>query len=1125
MPSEQVSIRLTSQGGDQILRTLDQIGAAAQAQFRRAAEEARRFSNEAANLVNNPASKTTMQMRADAFAGVNDNRAAAASRAADIAAYGKTLDDLRAKYSPLYAAQRQYLSALAEIRSAEKSGALSRAESAAAIDRTKASFAAQVNTLRGVKAPLEEHSRSVGLARHEWINLSRQMQDVGVSLAGGQAPLTVLVQQGSQIADIFSSSPGGAGAAMKDFAGTIARYVLNPVSLLVAGSASAAYALYQWKAASDALSVSLNGLGRASGFTVAQANRVAIGAADRAGLSIASAQGLAGQYLGAGVSGAGVGGAIGLTRDFSRRLGLSLEDASKELASALADPARGADELAKKYGVVSFAEREHIKELAAVGDKAGATRLLLSELAKSLDRMRDPTTAWQKLLDGMSKRLSDFFTLGAKEFSESGALLNRRITGGPRSFSDVFGDIRRSAENAKKAQADIDAERTRDLNRLREDSAFATRSILARTYAEREAVAVERARVTTLRETHDAVKAGIAAESERAKLLAESARKVEDLGRTSSDSLALARASNPLERRKLEIEFARRDFLRENVPNAATPMAREFGTAATAARNVADALNGLAAAAGGRADGKIGRLIPLSEWRQAHAPYDAIINAEGTAKYGDPYNTSLGYMRSPKPLVDMTMAESLAWGDQVRRAQGLNSSAKGAFQITNTTQRDAMRALGLGGSDMFSPENQRAMADWIYKTQGLGAWEGLKKLDGARRLEVSRGANDNLRAQANAAFDKQDAEADYTARIKPQEDFAKAIRLSRDALDARIATLGMDERAVDEATKRQELMNEAIRQTGNILPEQKRRIEENAKAWADYQAQLRKANEVENRYKENLDTVRGAFSGTLGGGLKALAHGQDVGAAIEQSLSSTLDRVIDLQVSRLGESLLGKMGSTNGGLLGGIFGDLLGGDRTTAQMDVNAAVVNVNGGGGVPGGSGGGGLLDMVGGLFKSDNFSGQAPGAVGPFQETNFLDDIGAFFNIGQNASGTDNWRGGLTWVGERGPELLNLPRGSQVMPNAASIDYARNMARFAGAVSAGGGQAPAAAGGGDVHVNLIGAPEGTKVEKSKRSDGSLNVNVLLKSFEKHIASRMAQGAFDAPMARYGSRALPRAR
>ena len=33
-----------------------------------------------------------------------------------------------------------------------------------------------------------------------------------------------------------------------------------------------------------------------------------------------------------------------------------------------------------------------------------------------------------------------------------------------------------------------------------------------------------------------------------------------------------------------------------------------------------------------------------------------------------------------------------------------------------------------------------------------------------------------------------------------------------------------------------------------------------------------------------------------------------------------------------------------------------------------------------------------------------------------------------GWNAPGTRNWRGGLTWVGENGPELVNLPRGSTV-------------------------------------------------------------------------------------------------
>ena len=50
-------------------------------------------------------------------------------------------------------------------------------------------------------------------------------------------------------------------------------------------------------------------------------------------------------------------------------------------------------------------------------------------------------------------------------------------------------------------------------------------------------------------------------------------------------------------------------------------------------------------------------------------------------------------------------------------------------------------------------------------------------------------------------------------------------------------------------------------------------------------------------------------------------------------------------------------------------------------------------------------------------------------------LNDYTGFYNspyysgyIG-NAGGTDNWRGGLTWVGEAGPELVRLPAGSQVM------------------------------------------------------------------------------------------------
>ena len=42
-------------------------------------------------------------------------------------------------------------------------------------------------------------------------------------------------------------------------------------------------------------------------------------------------------------------------------------------------------------------------------------------------------------------------------------------------------------------------------------------------------------------------------------------------------------------------------------------------------------------------------------------------------------------------------------------------------------------------------------------------------------------------------------------------------------------------------------------------------------------------------------------------------------------------------------------------------------------------------------------------------------------------------------NAAGTDFWQGGETWVGEEGPEIVNLPRGSQVIPNDKSMEMTK--------------------------------------------------------------------------------------
>lgn len=58
--------------------------------------------------------------------------------------------------------------------------------------------------------------------------------------------------------------------------------------------------------------------------------------------------------------------------------------------------------------------------------------------------------------------------------------------------------------------------------------------------------------------------------------------------------------------------------------------------------------------------------------------------------------------------------------------------------------------------------------------------------------------------------------------------------------------------------------------------------------------------------------------------------------------------------------------------------------------------------------------------------------------QEWDIGDDVGYYggYNpaLPGNAAGDTNWRGGLTWVGEQGPELVSLPQGSRIYSNPES-------------------------------------------------------------------------------------------
>lgn len=153
---------------------------------------------------------------------------------------------------------------------AQAAAQISTATNGAATSANNLAVAANKAAAGGAKALTTQ----TGLARHELVNLSRQLQDVGVSLASGQSPFTVLVQQGTQVADIFGSSKTGTvGGALKQIGSGIAS-VLTPMRVLgiaVAAAGAAAYVAYgSWKS----YTLQLDDAARAAGTTTASLSKL-----------------------------------------------------------------------------------------------------------------------------------------------------------------------------------------------------------------------------------------------------------------------------------------------------------------------------------------------------------------------------------------------------------------------------------------------------------------------------------------------------------------------------------------------------------------------------------------------------------------------------------------------------------------------------------------------------------------------------------------------------------------------------------------------------------------------------------------------------------------------------------
>jgi len=181
------------------------------------------------------AQETAMQKAVSAFAGL---RSVTEAGTASGLRHGMMLDEIRARYNPLFAASRQYEMVLRDVAEAERLGAISATEAAAARQRAAQAMLAPVsNSPAGM--------RGAGATSSYAANLSFQMNDVMMMTAMGQDPFMLMIQQGPQVAQIFGQMKASGVSMGAALAGAF-RMMMTPWGLAAMAVIGGGAALVQW---------------------------------------------------------------------------------------------------------------------------------------------------------------------------------------------------------------------------------------------------------------------------------------------------------------------------------------------------------------------------------------------------------------------------------------------------------------------------------------------------------------------------------------------------------------------------------------------------------------------------------------------------------------------------------------------------------------------------------------------------------------------------------------------------------------------------------------------------------------------------------------------------------------
>lgn len=206
-----------------------------------------------------------------------------------------------------------------------------------------------------------------------------QFTDIAVSLQGGQAPLTVFLQQGGQLKDMF----GGIGPAAKALGGYVLGLV-NPFTVAAAAAGALALAYYQGSEEQDAYRLSLVTTGNSAGTTTLALAEMAKRVSSTVGTTAEAATALAQLAATGKITSSSFEQIATAAISFEKATGKAVSETIAEFVRLSDDPVKAVAELNEKYNFLTASVYEQVRAAQEMGDKDAAAAIAQEAYAAAL---------------------------------------------------------------------------------------------------------------------------------------------------------------------------------------------------------------------------------------------------------------------------------------------------------------------------------------------------------------------------------------------------------------------------------------------------------------------------------------------------------------------------------------------------------------------------------------------------------------------------------------------------------------------------------------------------------------------------------------------------------------------